>query len=378
MGLRSMAGKPQALILLAVMTMAAGLARVATVGAAEAPAGPGAAPYLPPAGIGLTIGDALGVTEQIPVARPGMIVYTREGDVFIDDLVDDADPHRLTDMPGEAAAWAPKFVDANTVSFVSDRGLELIDLTTEVATVLAGPEPWIGSHDWSPDGSTVAYMASEWNEERQTTQSFIRLMSRTGVTTDIRHGLLLPEEGYCLHDPDGDWNLAFSPDGRWLLFENVAAYPAPAVTVLAVDGTVVLEPSHLAWALFDQDSTLIARDIAAKEWVRLSLGSGRVESVPVPVASRRPALAPGKGSIAFDDGVGAVTIVDLADGDAPRTIDGYIDPIWLDHDRLIAFAADACDGCDIADSNGNATLFDLDGGERRLTIERFAQIDVLR
>lgn len=370
-----------------MLALAGAFVRVAAVGASEPAAGidgdpPVAAhadgPYLPPAGLRVPVGEEAG--PAAPVASSAfadMIVFVSDGDLWLDDLDDADEPRLLIDNGDEQSSWSPRFVDRESVSFVSEKGLEILDLATGRRSVVAGNDPWIGAYDWSPDGSRVAYMTSEWDEQRQVTRGYLRVVTRAGVAGEIPFSLIVPD-GYCIHDPDGAFTVEFSPDGTSILVENVAAQPQPSVTVVSVTGETILEPSHLVWAGFDHDGTLVARELGTDDWVRLSLTSGRVEQLPVPDKARRPALSPLGRSIAVDDGVGTVTLIDLAHGASSRPLRGYLNPVWLDDERVIAFAVRACDQCEMPwEQTGDATLFDANLGERPLRID-FAQIDVLR
>ncbi len=191
--------------------------------------------------------------QSTPVQRLGLLVYTRDGDVFI------AEPdgsHAVQVGHDDAIAfsnpvWSPA---GRWVALGSGYdGAFLLD--TESVTIRRLPGRAFAA--WSSDGHSLALFADEPSGPvNGELAGFVRVVDvDTGTTRDVR-----ATTGESIHMP-----LAWSPDGRWFLAEVSTIQAAPGADrewfarIDAASGTVQkIEPlTHLnhADAVWAHDST---------------------------------------------------------------------------------------------------------------------------
>lgn len=370
--------RPAALAVATAVLTGGAFARMAlgSDGQAAAPVAAGApsTPVLPGV-VRVPLGDDVDLKNAIRTAdrQAGLIVYLADEDVWLYDL--EADTSRRLTANGDAAfEWDVKFRDRRTVSYATDSAIMVLDVTTHAATKFADVTGLV-RYAWNPAGTELAYLSATWSDSDAMVRTTVNVVTAAGAIETTALDLVLPEGACGVHDPDGDVAMSYSPDGRTIMIENVAAQPSPTVALVDRDGLKQRSLHHWSWARFLPDSTIMAKEV--DQWVRIA-GESR-ESLPIPQDARSIALTPDGTAAAFNT-PGArpqVQVVRLADGDLTTVARGAAMPRWISNDSLIVFATEPCDECESWNSAGYARRFD--DGERgaKLPFEVPGQIDVL-
>ncbi|RMF71863.1 MAG: hypothetical protein D6740_06060, partial [Alphaproteobacteria bacterium] len=84
---------------------------------------------------------------------------------------------------------------------------------------------------WSPDGSLIAYIGADTDDEERGTEIFVRRMDDSATTTQVTHGADHPR------------NIAWSPDGRFLAFRARVPREDERRAILPVPG----RPADAKW-----------------------------------------------------------------------------------------------------------------------------------
>ncbi len=84
---------------------------------------------------------------------------------------------------------------------------------------------------WSPDGSLIAYIGADTDDEERGTEIFVRRMDDSATTTQVTHGADHPR------------NIAWSPDGRFLAFRARVPREDERQAILPVPG----RPADAKW-----------------------------------------------------------------------------------------------------------------------------------
>lgn len=352
-------------------------ARIASgsAGSAAAPVAAGAAASVLPGVVRVPAGDTLDLKAAVRAAdrRASRAVYVASNDVWLYDFETDT-AERLTANGDAAFEWNPQFRDERSVSYETNGAVMVMDLTTRIASTFANVTDLV-RYAWSPAGTELAYVKATWSDSDAMVRTTINVVTAAGTATEAPLDLILPE-GYCgPHTPDGDVAISYSPDGRTIMIENVAARPSPTVALIDRDGLKQRSMHHWSWARFLPDSTILAKEI--DEWVRIA-GDSR-ESLPVPQDARNPAVTPDGTKVAFDTPGNRpqVRVVGLADGDVTTIARGAALPHWLSNDSLIVFATESCGECDGWNWAQYARRFDDGQRGAKLPFEAPGQIDVL-
>lgn len=370
--------RPAALALVTALLTGGAFARMALgndqQAAAPVAAGAASRPVLP--GVArVPLGDDIDLKNAIRTAdrQAGLAVYLADDDVWLYDLEAETS-QRLTANGDAAYEWDVKFRDRRTVSYATDSAIMVLDITTHAATKFADVTGLV-RYAWNPAGTELAYLSATWSDSDAMTRTTVNVVTGSGSIESTPLDLVLPE-GFCgVHAPDGDLAMAYSPDGRTIMIENVAAQPSPTVVLVDRDGLKQRSLHHWSWARFLPDSTIMAKEV--DQWVRIA-GESR-EPLPIPQDARNVAVTPDGTAVAFDT-VGTrpqVRVVRVDDGSITTIARGAALPRWISNDSLIVFATEPCDECESWNSAGYARRFD--GGERgaRLPFEVPGQIDVL-
>lgn len=99
-----------------------------------------------------------------------------------------------------------------------------------------------------------------------------------------------------------------------------------------------LSDDQLMFQADPQDAT------APWEWL-LSPATGATRSFGFPTEAYRPAISPSGASVAFDEGDGTrpgILVFDTETREARKLAEGYVAPIWVGPDIVLASAGGAC------------------------------------
>lgn len=265
------------------------------------------------------------IVGQSKPARLGLLVYARDGDVYI------AEPdgsHPVLVAHDDAIAfrnpvWSPA---GRWVALSGSDGEFLLD--TESVTIRRLPGIFAA---WSSDGHSLALIAEEPSGPVNGQQaSFLRIVDvDTGATRDVR-----ASTGESIGGP-----VAWSPDGRWFLAEVSA--------IQAVSG------ADREWfALIDAASGTV-RKIVALHHLNHGDAAWAHDSTHFIYTSYEPCPQPGcKGVLVVQDAA-LQTPVTLGDAGQPY---GSESGIWSPDDQWLAFRSEATLSISHPDGSGLRVL----------------------
>ena len=212
-------------------------------------------------------------------------------DIYVK-FVDSAAPLRLTSNPAEDTlpAWSP---DGRQIAFLrtsapASQELLLVSPLGGVERKLAdlsqgvNPASWWTAPAWTPDGKFLAVRD----------ETAIVLVS---AESGEKRNLTSPPNGWT-----GDWDAAFSPDGRTLAFARIRNGPTQDIFLAPVaDGAKARQLTHdstgiegLAWTP-DGNEVVFASNRAGEQTLwRISASGGTPERLPaIGASASRPAIA---------------------------------------------------------------------------------------
>jgi len=151
--------------------------------------------------------------------------------------VDGAGLNLITPFQRDTTARSPMYSpDGRTIAFILSndtahgfRGVTyLVDADGSNLRRITEPEPCLIRPDWSPDGTKITTFAHFCNPQNET----IALMDANGA-----HLQYLTDNGKDYFNGPHDRNPAFSPDGKFIVFERHAPdFSNSAIYLMRVDG----------------------------------------------------------------------------------------------------------------------------------------------
>ncbi len=319
---------------------------VALLGACSSPAPSGRSTPLP-----TTASPTGSPTPKQPQAE--VVVYLDRGDLWVYRVESDS-VKRLTFDGYESWEWPVSFRDAGRVTYtVANAGeltetIEDLDLSSGQRTTLTGFQGFVGGLDWSPDGSTLAFVGSLTDKPSVAVYLYT---PADGKTRRIRD-LLACGDACGRGGTDFDQQkVAWAPDGSALLVTDTTLDNHPGITMYLLDpsGKDIVAPRSGTQGIWSPDSMTIY-------YVRWSLGSGPRAAYALEVAKDRRrelpltgflrlAVSPDGKLLAYDDGKAKANLYlyDLGAGVERKVSSSTAGPLWLTSSRLATTYVRPCE-----------------------------------
>ena len=165
------------------------------------------------------------------------IAFVNRGEIFVT-AVENGETKRITNTPQQErmVAWSP---DGRSLIYATERGNSWDIYKTSIirkeepyfyASTILKEEPVIATDNeeyqpkYSPDGKQIAYI------ENRNILKVYDIASKKTIT-------LLPE-GNNYSYADGDWNFSWSPDSKWIIFDDQNGYFASSnLAMVKADGS---------------------------------------------------------------------------------------------------------------------------------------------
>ncbi|MBI4730282.1 MAG: hypothetical protein HY775_12430 [Acidobacteria bacterium] len=331
---------------------------------------------------------ASAASEPDARAGPGAprVAYAFRDDLWIYDVAGDK-RIRLTHDGEARTERSPRFRNAAVLSFAAERdpgdaaGLFGRDSLWEVGArggrvrEILRLEAAVLAHDWSPDGGRLAYLVSDGRSDQLCLYDASR-----GRTRLIRrlHAPQGREPG-----PDDDESLAWSPTGSALLVVDTFALAARTATVNVLNGAgrELVAASEGTFARWSADGrSVFFRELGygtRGEWYAQGLSSGGLRRLGMRAGTFRADVSPDGRRLAYDDGAAtpSIYVFDLESGGEVRVARGFLAPVWLGAEVVVATAAKggACAPvCDLRSFTIRDTTVAFDvrtGARRRLSLQ---------
>ncbi|MEX2556971.1 MAG: hypothetical protein WEB06_15270 [Actinomycetota bacterium] len=238
----------------------------------------------------------------------------------------------------------------------------ICELTLDTARIRElFPYEQFHSHDWTPDGRTLAYITFRKNRAV--------VIVRTG--DDARKiADLGPWHGNGPGDEHREDRISWSPDGRYLLVATGHAGARPAIRVMDPDGRLVAPRTFGTLARWVPTGDVIYRDLETGPegegpWHVLDLETGTGD-LAIERGTVRPAVSPDGRFIIVDDATGnaRLYLFDLERGTQRILARGYIGGLWLDPGRVSVVKVRPCEASPLPDPCAASTAWHPVGSTR--------------
>lgn len=307
-------------------------------------------------------------TSGAPAGSAGRIAsseWMNEGELrelHVYDVATDTD-HLVLSSP-RCGMNDPKFRTRDLLTFDAEDGLHQIDLRTGVTELLLDHTVSVAAHGWSPDGTTLVFVAGEGPDlmRYRVGEEAPRVIADLG-------GLIVGRCGGEFEEHDVEWN----KDGSSIMVV-LSAMGEGTLRIVSPDGADRIEPHVASAAEWSPDGTRVVSLTFAStgaEWHTLDIESGTRRRLKIHQAASSLRFDPTGTKLTYNysdasDSSPTTYIYDLTTDTERVFAKSRVGAVWLDGSTVAVSRTKRCAGCMGGwEAEGGTESVEIDGGARR-------------